>query len=187
MARANNVIHLDHVNFDKVLNVLQETVKALVTGEGRDRQKEDLLYSIIYYIRMYPDRVHHPKEEECLFPILLKKCPDVLDLIEKLKGQHAEGAGRIRELTEALNAFSASPDNARDRLMNAASAFVTFQRDHIGLEERELLPKAVEVLSSEDWNHIEKAFRSNVDPVFGENVETGFQSLFNRITASNEG
>lgn len=183
MARTNNVIHLDHINFDKVLNVLQETVQALVSGGSKDRQKEDLLYSIIYYIRMYPDRVHHPKEEECLFPILLKKCPDVLELIDKLKGQHAEGAGRISALTEALNAFSASPDNARDRLMDAASAFVAFQREHIGLEERELLPKAAEVLSSEDWNHIEKAFRSNTDPVFGENVETGFQSLFDRITA----
>jgi len=61
-----------------------------------------------------------------LFPILLKKCPNVLELIDKLEGQHVEGTGRIRLLTEALNAFSASPDNVRDRLMDAASAFVAF-------------------------------------------------------------
>ena len=114
---------------------------------------------------------------------MLKKCPDVLELIDKLKGQHVEGTGRIRVLTEALNAFSASPDNARDRLMDAASAFVAFQREHIGLVEHELLPKAVEALSPEDWNHIEKALRSNTDRVFGENVKTDFQSLFDRITA----
>lgn len=185
MARKENVIHLDHVNFDKVLNVLQETVKALVDGEGIGHQKQELLYSIIHYIRMYPDRVHHPKEEECLFPILLKKCPDVSDLLEKLKTQHTEGVEKITELNEALKAFATSPDNARDRLKAAASALVAFQREHIGLEERELLPKAVEVLSPEDWNLIEKAFKSNVDPIFGENVETGFQSLFNRIIASN--
>lgn len=185
MARTKNVIHLDHVNFDKVLNVLQETVKSLVDEEGKHRQKQELLYSIIYYIRMYPDRVHHPKEEECLFPILLEKCPDTFDLIESLKDQHTESVERIGELSEALEAFTAFPDEARDRLRDAASSFVTFQREHIGLEERELLPKAIEVLSSEDWGRIEKAFRSNVDPIFGENVETGFQSLFNRIMATN--
>ncbi|MDB9704368.1 hypothetical protein OAA86_09875 [Rhodospirillales bacterium] len=71
-------------------------------------------------------------------------------------------------LTEAQNAFSASPDNVRDRLMDAASAFVAFQRERIGLVEHELLPKAAEVLSPEDWNHIEKALRSNTDPVLGK-------------------
>ena len=67
--------------------------------------------------------------------------------------------------------------------MDAASAFVAFQRERIGLVEHELLPQAVEALSLEDWNHIKKALRSNTDRVFGENVKTGFQSLFDRITA----
>ncbi len=185
MNRKTNAIHLDHVNFDKVLNVLQKTVAALVDGE-RGVKKQDLLYSIIYYIRMYPDRVHHPKEEEHLFPILLEKCPDAHNLIERLKLQHSEGNQRISELHEALNAFVTSPDNGRDKLRNAASAFVAFQRDHIGLEERELLPKAVEVLSPVDWSRVEKAFGSNTDPLFGENIEMGFQSLFARITAPNQ-
>lgn len=185
MTRKKNAIHLDHINFDKVLNVLQDTVTELVDGNSKDRKKQDLLYSIIYYIRMYPDQVHHPKEEKYLFPVLLRKCPDARDLIEQLKGQHGDGDQRIQEMNEALNAFVKSPDETKERLRDATSKFITFQRDHIGLEERELLPKAYEVLSDEDWEQIEKAFKSNSDPLFGENIETGYQSLLKRITSQN--
>lgn len=183
MARKNNVIHLDHINFDRVLNVLQDTVSELVDGNSKDRQKQDLLYSIIYYIRMYPDQVHHPKEEKHLFPIMLQKCPDARDLIDRLKAQHSMGEQRVGELNDALNAFVKSPEDTKDQLKDAASKFIAFQRDHIGLEERELLPKAYDVLSDDDWEQIEKAFKSNSDPLFGENIETAYQSLFQRITS----
>lgn len=181
MDRKQNAIHLDHINFDKVLNVLQATVSELVDGNSNDRQKQDLLYSIIYYIRMYPDRVHHPKEEKHLFPILLQKDPELKNLIDQLQGQHNMGEKHVGELNEALNAFMKAPENKTDQLQGAAAKFIAFQRNHIGLEERELLPKAYEVLSDDDWVRIEKAFQSNADPLFGENIETGYQSLFQRI------
>lgn len=182
MSRKTNLIHLDHVNFDKVLNVLDDTVAELVNGNPRDQKKQDLLFSIVFYIRMYPDKVHHPKEETQLFPVLLAKCPEVHDLIERLKEQHAEGESRIEALNKAINEFVKTPDDKKDQLREAADEFIAFQREHIGLEERELLPKAYEVLSDDDWDKIERAFKSNSDPVFGENIETGYQSLFKKIT-----
>ena len=64
----------------------------------------------------------------------------------------------------------------------AADRFIAFQRDHMGLEEREVLPLAKEKLRPEDWAHVERAFESNSDPLFGENLASGFQALYQRIT-----
>ena len=65
MTNAIEIIHRDHVNLDRFLNVL-ETV---VDGLAPDQLKLDLelLYSAVYYTRVFPDRCHHPKEERYLF------------------------------------------------------------------------------------------------------------------------
>ncbi len=65
MTNAIEIIHRDHVNLDRFLNVL-ETV---VDGLAPDQPKLDLelLYSAVYYTRVFPDRCHHPKEERYLF------------------------------------------------------------------------------------------------------------------------
>ena len=55
------IISRDHVNLDQVLNVLETAVDGLAP----DQSKPDLepLYLAIFYIRVFPDRCHHPKEE----------------------------------------------------------------------------------------------------------------------------
>ena len=68
MTDAIEIIHRDHVNLDRFLNVL-ETV---VDGLAPDQPKPDLelLYSVFCYTRVFPDRCHHPKEERYLFGVI---------------------------------------------------------------------------------------------------------------------
>ena len=65
MTDAIEIIHRDHVNLDRFLNVLETAVDGLAP----DQPKLDLelLYSAFYYTRVFPDRCHHPKEERYLF------------------------------------------------------------------------------------------------------------------------
>lgn len=185
MTNAIDIIHRDHMNFDKVLKVLQDTALALSQGGGRATlAKLDLLYSIVYYIRTFPDRVHHPKEEKELFPLLLKRRPDAVALIARLQAQHAEGEARVAALSDAVDKLEKSPEDGKAQLQAAAEAYVTFQREHIGLEERELLPMARAALTAADWSSVDRAFGHDSDPMFGDNLETGFRTLFERITAS---
>ena len=65
MTDAIEIIHHDHVNLDRFLNVLETAVDGLAP----DQLKPNLepLYSAAYYIRVFSDRCHHPKEERYLF------------------------------------------------------------------------------------------------------------------------
>ena len=74
MTDAINVIHQDHLNFDRLLTILENTVRGFAESYGPEDRKPnlDLLFTIVYYIRTFPDSIHHPKEEKYLFPSV---CP----------------------------------------------------------------------------------------------------------------
>ena len=65
MTDAIEIIHRDHVNLDRFLNVLETAVDGLAPDQPKPILEP--LYSAAYYIRVFPDRCHHPKEERYLF------------------------------------------------------------------------------------------------------------------------
>lgn len=54
--------------------------------------------AMLYYIREYPERVHHPKEELYLFARLRARTREIDDVLDELNRQHAEGEVRVRSL-----------------------------------------------------------------------------------------
>jgi branched-chain amino acid transport system ATP-binding protein len=177
-----DIIKAEHSNFDKVLHALEEGV--CEAGSSSGKPDLETLFSIVYYIRVFPDKLHHPKEEQFLFPALRRRRPDSAPLVDELEQQHTEGERLRVELEQALRRCDQSWPNGYAELKDATRRYVNAQRRHIGTEERELLPLARECLSTQDWEGIQRAFAKNIDPLFGDNLETGFQSLFKRITAS---
>jgi hemerythrin-like domain-containing protein len=62
----------------------------------------------------------------------------------------------------------------------AIDSYADDMREHFGLED-ELMTRACEVLSDEDWELIAWAFTANDDPLFGSNQRQEFAQLFHRI------
>ena len=55
-------IKTEHRDLDPVLEALEDSVAGLAAAGMKPDL--DLLYSTLYYIRVFPDKLHHPKEEE---------------------------------------------------------------------------------------------------------------------------
>lgn len=165
MTDAIDVIQQDHLNVDRLLKILEDTVASFQSAYTADDKKPDLdlLFTIIYYIRTFPDSIHHPKEEKHLFPALLARAPEAKGLIDLLHDQHEKGEKLIRDLSVSLEAFDKEFPSGVDDLQDAVKGYIYFQRQHIGLEERELLPLA------------------RIHPILGDNLERGFKMLFDRI------
>ena len=181
MSDAIETIKTEHRNIDRVLAALEDSVAGLAAAGTKSDL--DLLYSTLYYIRVFPDKLHHPKEEEYLFKALRRRQPDSAALLDELeKKQHAEGGRLIAELERALTAYDRTYPDGLVVLQEATRTYVDAQREHIAKEEREVLPLARQSLNEEDWGDISGAFATNSDPMFGDNLETGFRALFERIT-----
>ena len=150
-------------------------------GKPGYRANLDLLFSIVYYIRVFPDKYHHPKEEDFLFKALRERDPESAGFLDQVTQQHSVGDRLVDELDAALKAYQDNYPDGLDTLAAAAETFVSSQFEHMQLEEEKILPAAEAALTPEDWTAIDQAFTSNKDPMFGENLEVAFHSLHDHI------
>lgn len=180
MVDAVQLIHQDHVNLDKVLTVLLE-----IGGDLPEHRSEDaisVLNDCVYYIQVFPERVHHPKEEAVLFPFVRRNRPDLAPVLEKLEAQHEEGRKAIEEMAEGLRNLRSDWARNREAFQEQVRTYVESQREHMSVEEREILKPVKTSLSSVNMSTINRAYGVTTDPLFGENLATGFESLLKRIT-----
>ena len=57
--------------------------------------KFNVLGAMVYYIDAFPERFHHPKEDDYLFRFLALRYPDAAPLIDQLATEHRTGAEKI--------------------------------------------------------------------------------------------
>jgi hemerythrin-like domain-containing protein len=142
------------------------------------------LRAMLFYVDEFPEKRHHRKETELLFPKLRARTPQARDLLNRLDEEHARGEHRIRDLEHALLAFEMMGESRRQAFELAAQRYVDFYLEHMGIEERQVLPLAEKVLTPEDWAELDAAFTANRDPLTGHEPEEEYRTLFTRIVNS---
>lgn len=177
-ASALRKIFEEHRSISAVLAALRELARTAM--DPQVRPEFPVFNSMIHYIDTFPERLHHPKEEEFLFKPLLARTPEAAGLVATLSAQHEEGARLIRDLHRALLDFEISWPAQASPFREAVERYAEFHWDHMRREERELLPLAELHLRPEDWRRLDQAFGANEDPLAGARPED-FDKLFTRI------
>jgi hemerythrin-like domain-containing protein len=144
----------------------------------------DVLRAMVFYIDEFPERLHHTKETELLFPKLRERVPELKDTLDQLSHDHAVSEGAIRELARAMLAYEMMGDARRDVFITAAQRYVDFYLKHMRLEEEEVMPAALRYLDESDWVALNAAFASNRDPLAGHGSMEAYQPLFHKILNS---
>jgi len=145
-------------------------------------QKPDfvLLKAMLDYIVAFPDRLHHPKEDEYVYRVLREREPSAAATLDELQDEHRRGPDVTRSMVDALVAFERDA-GAFEAFDQAVSAYADFQWAHMRKEEEVILPIAQKALLPSDWVEIDAAFRSNSDPLVGVNTRREFRELFRRV------
>lgn len=142
----------------------------------------DVLRAMLFYIDEFPERLHHPKESDLLFPRVARLSPETMDTIIKLEKDHANGESAVRELQHLLLAWELMGDVRRAAFDVAAKQYIDFYLEHMRLEESVILPAAERVLSAADWTSLDAAFATNSDPLTGNYPrDPSYDRLFTRI------
>ncbi|MES2631758.1 MAG: hemerythrin domain-containing protein [Pseudomonadota bacterium] len=149
-------------------------------GEAPD-QFFDVVRAMLFYIDEFPEKRHHPKESDLLFPALARAVPSLMPVIRRLESDHMSGEGRARALQHLLLAWELLGETRRDAFCEAATDYVAFYLDHMRTEERELLPAAEAALSEAEWTAMDKAFLTSLDPLAGGVRDPVYERLFTRI------
>ncbi len=179
MSDTLDAIRADHRNFWRVLEAMGNVIRGM--GDSPTRKELDVVYAAIYYMRVYPDRHHHPKEENFLFTALRAAYPASATLLGEIEAEHSEGEALLQRVQSELNHLEEGVPQSRAALQAVADEYIHMQTQHIKREEREVLPLAERYLGESDWVRIDAAFRADNDPLFRNAVERGFEALTARL------
>jgi hemerythrin-like domain-containing protein len=139
------------------------------------------LRAMLFYVDEFPERLHHAKESQLLFPMLRARTAEAADVLDRLDRDHASGERAIRDLEHALLAFEMLGQARRAAFELAAENYVNFYFAHMAIEEKQILPLAEQVLTEQDWNELDRAFEANRDPLTGAPPDEEYRELFSRI------
>jgi hemerythrin-like domain-containing protein len=174
--RVTSVIRAEHRSLSAVL----WSLNYLAREAGTDPDFE-LLSLMIDYIDLFPERLHHPKEDQHLFAALRMRTTDANAVLLELAAEHKRGARMIDDLRYALARYRLAGADGRAQFATAVKAYAEFHWSHMRKEEEVLLPLAARVLTDDDWRAIEAAFSETGDPLLGPEARAALRGLFQTI------
>lgn len=169
--------HTEHISFNRLLDLMKGQLDVFHSGQ---RPNYDLMLDIISYLRAYSDAFHHPREDAA-FALLAKRCPDMELELARLSQEHRVIANAGETLLRQLNAILSDAVVPRADVEAAAATYLVYYRNHIAMEEKDVLARAALVLTPQDWEAVKAAAPSGPDPLFGIDPKTRYRDLRRRI------
>ena len=163
--------------------MLRSMLMMLDRGPGDEPENFfDVMRAMLFYIDEFPERLHHPKESDLLFPRVARHSPHVMTVVEQLERDHMKGETAVRELQHLLLAWELMGEGRRKRFEDELRRYIDFYLDHMRLEETVIIPEARKVLDDGDWKALDEAFLSNADPLVNPSLrDPAYDRLFTRI------
>jgi hemerythrin-like domain-containing protein len=163
MNLALRTIRSEHRSLSAVL----QTLKAMIGELAQEHKPADfpLFWRMLYYIEAYPDRFHHPKEDEELFPRIRQRSPEAAPIVDKLHREHQQCESRLNHVRLLLGHVEAGRIDELPDLKESVDGFADFYWRHMETEEGQLLPLAEKNLSATDWDAVWNSVSANRDPL----------------------
>ncbi|WP_151445635.1 hemerythrin domain-containing protein [Lacisediminimonas profundi] len=140
-----------------------------------------VLRAMLFYISEYPERLHHPKEDQFLFARLRDRTHDFDGALDKLEAQHAQGEALVHKLEHMLIRLEFAGEQAYVPFMEMVEQYAEFYFGHMRVEEETIIPGAEQQLDQADWAAIGNAFAANTDPLEKKDLKGDFERLFTLI------
>jgi len=185
MPLAVRVIRAEH----DVLAAMLRTLPLLLAAQREAGLPPDFgaLRAMLFYVDEFPERLHHQKESELLFPRLRARDPLLRAVLDELEADHAQGERAIRELQHSLLAWEQMGEARRGKFEQQLGVYAARYLRHMKREETEVLPRAAALFTPDDWAELDEAFGSHQDPLAprpGQAVDAAYAPLRERILAA---
>jgi len=163
----------EHRNIEKLLAILERELEIFYRA---DRPDYEVIHAVISYFEVYPELYHHP-QEELVFAKLRTRDPVAAAKIGDLVQEHHNGAERLRRVAHAVENVLADREILRQNVDIIVRDFITQERRHMMLEDRDFFPAALKALTPQDWTEIASAVTGRKDPLFSDATEERFDAL----------
>ncbi len=169
----------EHRSIAAVLHAMTQVMRN-AGPQGRNLDPK-LLRAMLYYLDVFPERVHHPKEERYLFAAIRRRTHDADHVLKALARDHEQGEQAIRSLEQALVRYEQGGAAEFEALREALTRFVAGYREHMRKEEQEIMPIAQRVLGDAEWAELNAEWAAHHDPLAGIESGDDYERLLDRI------
>ena len=170
-------LRLDHRNMAAVLDILEGIVEIMEANKDPDFELFD---EIMRYMTVYPDAVHHPKED-VIYGELRARRPDLSEDLSHVPDDHREIARLSCLLRDEVEAINAGAAVRRQKMIEDTAAYVQCLRDHMQWEETDLFRRIDLMLDAEPYKVDISEYEHIKDPVFELEIEAGFRRLIESL------
>ncbi len=170
----------DHRNMAIVLDLLDTVIEHIRNEDDTDLE---LLGEIMHYMTVYPDAVHHPKED-LVYEQLQHNRPDLAEGLDDVPDDHADIAELGIRLRNDIDSIESGTAVRRQQLIDDATGYVQRLRNHMQWEESDLFKRVDRMIESKkhpiDVSHLEEV----ADPIFGQSATAGFHRLMESLEST---
>jgi hemerythrin-like domain-containing protein len=177
MSKSIALWHAEHKHFARLLDLLEQQVVAFHADDGPNYE---LMLDVVSYLRFFPDRYHH-RREDVAFARLVERDPGMKPLIEQMLQQHRVMAAAGTELLGYLQQVVDDIVVERAKVEVAAATYLVYYRSHLAHEDRDIAPRAEQLLTQQDWDAVMAANPTGPDPLFGEDSDPRYRELRRQI------
>ncbi|MFF2328624.1 MULTISPECIES: hemerythrin domain-containing protein [unclassified Streptomyces] len=119
---------------------------------------------------------HHASEDATLWPLLEKRCYDLISTtVALMEEQHQQVDRLVGEVGQALSAWSENPTaRTRDALAGTLEELIVALKEHLEAEESQILPAMEEHVTAQEWDDMVREGMAQADP---EGMPLGFGML----------
>ncbi|MDH4074171.1 MAG: hemerythrin domain-containing protein, partial [Gammaproteobacteria bacterium] len=167
----------DHRNMAQLLKLLERESNRIYDGDEPDYV---LLADIMHYMTVYPDAVHHPKEDR-LYAELKAFRPDLSKGFERITMDHRHIAELSLKLRNDIASINTGNPIRRNAVVADALRYVNTMRGHMQWEELDLFRRVDEMIRLGHDFFDAANFPYEADPVFGPETEEDFGRLVAHI------
>lgn len=173
IARILEELREDHRNLARLLDLLESECRDIPDDGEPDME---LLLDIMHYMTIYPDAIHHPRED-LVYTAMREHCTDLAEGLECVPDDHREIAKLGATLRTDIEAIISGAAVTRQHLLEDLVNYVGHLRRHMEWEETDLFPRADALTRDSDTATIDVSQHMGEDPVFGATTARSFSNL----------
>ena len=142
MATATQNLENDHVHILRLIEVMERITES-------DDPIVEHLELIVKVIREFADGLHHAKEEQLLFPLMVQKgFSNETGPVAVMLHDHAEGRNYVKGMAENISLFKQGETTAVKAIYSNMLAYTNLLKNHIGKENKVLFRMADQAFTS---------------------------------------
>jgi hemerythrin-like domain-containing protein len=177
-ALPTEILEDEHRLIIRVVNSLNIFAQTMEDGWEIE---EEVFSDLIEFMRIFAEKWHHAKEEEALFPLLIKRgvpatgCP-----LAQLTLEHKKANNFVSEIVKFMELLRKGDPDARTKVIQGLRDLSSYYVNHIWNEDNMLFPMANRILKDDDQQMLLREF-SHIDKKHGKPLHDHLENFAKRI------